>query len=279
MKEAVVPTDFRCAQCSRLLQAGDASPGTRILCPGCGAFSTVPASDAAPAIEFRCAGCNRLLRTAHDTAGKQARCPACGTVSMVPIPSVGRPDVPASGPAPGGVDEPVPYPSTPPPPGEEFDSPFAPGEAANPYQAPAEYGRPPPRPVIVADPMAAQRVSGPATALIVTGALGIAIQVLNLLAGLLHFGIGMGQGRPNPLPMVFPVQIALAQHSLCLILGIVVIMGALKMKNLESYALAMASAIIAMVPCLSPCCLLGLPFGIWALVVLSDGQVKAAFRS
>ena len=64
-----------------------------------------------------------------------------------------------------------------------------------------------------------------------------------------------------------------------LALGVVVIVGAVKMKNLESYGFAMASAIIAMVPCISPCCLLGLPFGIWALVVLSDAGVKAAFRN
>jgi hypothetical protein len=51
------------------------------------------------------------------------------------------------------------------------------------------------------------------------------------------------------------------------------------MKKLESYSFAMAAAIIAMIPCISPCCLLGLPFGIWALVVLGDGSVKAAFQS
>ena len=38
------------------------------------------------------------------------------------------------------------------------------------------------------------------------------------------------------------------------------------------------AAIVAMIPRISPCCLLGLPFGIWALVVLSNGTVKAAFR-
>ena len=64
-----------------------------------------------------------------------------------------------------------------------------------------------------------------------------------------------------------------------LIVAVVILIGAMKMKKLESYAFAMAAAIIAMVPCISPCCLLGLPFGIWALVVLGDGSVKAAFRS
>jgi hypothetical protein len=50
------------------------------------------------------------------------------------------------------------------------------------------------------------------------------------------------------------------------------------MKKLESYGLAMAASIIAMIPCVSPCCLLGLPIGIWALVVLMKPEVKSAFH-
>ena len=65
-------------------------------------------------------------------------------------------------------------------------------------------------------------------------------------------------------------------ESLGLLMGVLVIVGAVKMKNLKSYGLAMTAAIIAIIPC-SPCCLLGLPFGIWALVVLNDENVKAAF--
>ncbi len=34
----------------------------------------------------------------------------------------------------------------------------------------------------------------------------------------------------------------------------------------------------AMIPCVSPCCLLGLPLGIWALIVLVKPEVKAAFQ-
>ena len=65
---------------------------------------------------------------------------------------------------------------------------------------------------------------------------------------------------------------------LCLLPAAVVLVGAIKMKNLQNYGLAMTSAIIALIPCFSPCCVLGLPFGIWALVVLSDNRVKAAFQ-
>ena len=63
-----------------------------------------------------------------------------------------------------------------------------------------------------------------------------------------------------------------------LLLAILVIVGGMKMKNLDNYGLAMTAAILGMIPCISPCCLLGLPFGIWALVVLGRPEVKAAFR-
>ena len=33
-----------------------------------------------------------------------------------------------------------------------------------------------------------------------------------------------------------------------------------------------------MVPCISPCCLVGLPIGIWALVVLNKPEVKGSFH-
>jgi hypothetical protein len=61
--------------------------------------------------------------------------------------------------------------------------------------------------------------------------------------------------------------------------GLVALFGAIKMRRCESYPFAIAASIIVMIPCISPCTVLGLPFGIWALLVLSDGSVKAAFRS
>jgi phage FluMu protein Com len=268
-----MPSDFRCTQCGRPLQAGDASPGTRILCAACGAFSPVPAPEAAAPIEFRCTGCNKLLRTPADTAGKQAKCPECGQIVSVPGPGVG---VPA---------ETLPYPS--PSSGAPLGSPFAPAasapvapsDAENPYLAPTQYGQPSFQPFAGADPMAASRVAGPAIALIVTGALGIVGQVLGLIVNLVQLGGGMGRAGQQQMPVMFSGGFGVFSAMVGLIFGIVVVMGAVKMKNLESYGFAMAAAVMAMVPCLSPCCLLGLPFGIWALVVLSDAGVKAAFRS
>ena len=58
-----------------------------------------------------------------------------------------------------------------------------------------------------------------------------------------------------------------------------IIFAAWQMQSLGSYGIAMTGAILSVIPCLgSPCCILGIPFGIWALVVLNDDAVKAAFR-
>ena len=65
----------------------------------------------------------------------------------------------------------------------------------------------------------------------------------------------------------------------CFLLNALVIIGAIQMKKMKTYAMAMTAAIIAVIPCVSPLCLLGLPFGIWALVVLNNANVKTAFRS
>ncbi len=51
--------------------------------------------------------------------------------------------------------------------------------------------------------------------------------------------------------------------------------GALKMLRLEGYRAAVTAGILAMIT--SPGNLVGLPFGIWALVVLSSRSVKTAF--
>jgi hypothetical protein len=55
------------------------------------------------------------------------------------------------------------------------------------------------------------------------------------------------------------------------------IYGALQMRQLKNFGLAMASSIIVMIPCAGCCCLLGLPVGIWALVTLNKPEVKSAF--
>jgi hypothetical protein len=59
--------------------------------------------------------------------------------------------------------------------------------------------------------------------------------------------------------------------------GVLILIGASKMNALANRPYAMAASILAMLPCVSPCCILGVPFGIWALVVLNKPEVKSQF--
>lgn len=55
-------------------------------------------------------------------------------------------------------------------------------------------------------------------------------------------------------------------------------LGGLRMKGLKSYGLALTASIAALLPC-SGCLCFALPFGLWALIVLLNGDVKSAFRA
>ena len=63
---------------------------------------------------------------------------------------------------------------------------------------------------------------------------------------------------------------------LSLIFATFILFGAIRMLSLRNHQLAFAAAILAMLPC-TLCCVLGLPFGIWALVVLNKPEVKSQF--
>ena len=132
---------------------------------------------------------------------------------------------------------------------------------------------------------AAQQVIGPAIGLMVTAILGGLIQAASILLNLLGIGLAgaaASQGSSNGQPMPAWVNmmsggVGIVFNIIGIIMAVVVLMGALKMKKLESFGFVMAATIIAMVPCVSPCCWVGLPIGIWALVVLNKPEVKGAF--
>ncbi|MDR3402029.1 MAG: serine/threonine-protein kinase [Chthoniobacter sp.] len=117
-----------------------------------------------------------------------------------------------------------------------------------------------------------RQVKRPAIGLLVTGILNwIAIPTITAILGI-AITSEVQSGRPigGGLPLLMTLPIA------ALLLSSVMIFGALKMKRLEGYGWAIASAILAIL--ISPGNLIGLPLGIWALVELSRREVRAAFR-
>jgi hypothetical protein len=128
---------------------------------------------------------------------------------------------------------------------------------------------------------AAAKVSGPAIGLIITAILGLLANLVGLLWQMVG---GRAAGPPpgmNPqMEQFFKVYTTFGMVSsvIAVALAVLILLGALKMKKLESYGFAMTASIVAMIPCISPCCLLGLPIGIWSLVVLAKPEVKSAFH-
>jgi hypothetical protein len=126
---------------------------------------------------------------------------------------------------------------------------------------------------------ALQRVRAPAIGLLVTAGLGflVAIAAALFLNRVLIEAFDLPpelreQMEASQSPVLTAVQLVVT----VVVCGLVV-WGALGMLKLKSWGLAIAASFLALLPCVSPCCLIGLPFGIWALVVLFDKDVKAAF--
>lgn len=65
---------------------------------------------------------------------------------------------------------------------------------------------------------------------------------------------------------------------LSVIVGVVGILGGIRMLSLRSYGIGVTGAIRTAIPLVSPCCLIGQIAGIWALIVLLNGEVRSAFH-
>lgn len=130
--------------------------------------------------------------------------------------------------------------------------------------------------------MVRDEVQLPATLLMVTGALGAVLSLGGIAMNVL--GTGMGALIPasgtggEQMVNLFSGVMGIGFNLIGLAVSAFVIYGAMQMKELRSYAMSIAAAVLAILPC-GPCCCIGLPVGIWALVVLLRPEVKAAFVS
>ncbi|MGH9882007.1 MAG: hypothetical protein ACRD6N_11280, partial [Pyrinomonadaceae bacterium] len=59
----------------------------------------------------------------------------------------------------------------------------------------------------------------------------------------------------------------------------IIIFGGIQMLRARRYSIALVAAILALIPLSSVCCIPGIPIGIWALIVLRQPEVMAAFES
>ncbi|MHC4890487.1 MAG: hypothetical protein ACYTEO_13605, partial [Planctomycetota bacterium] len=111
-----------------------------------------------------------------------------------------------------------------------------------------------------------QQVKRPAVGLLVTGIanwVGITVGVLIMSRS------QVAQNRPIPEEALWLIAI------IAIVFSGLIFFAALKMMRLEAYPWAVAGSVLAMVT--TPGNIIGLPIGVWALVVLTSSQVKAAF--
>jgi hypothetical protein len=176
----------------------------------------------------------------------------------------------------------------------------------DPYAARDPYAAPRP----AADPQAARgRVTAPAIFLIICNVLSLLIGLYNVGSAVFLYAQGPDAYQKQQLDLLESMgkafnlpqeqldkskeeilqkdkQAALMQAVLqgagmgvvWSLLALLALLGGFRMMGLKSYGLAVASAVITVIPCITPCCLLGQIAGIWALIVLMNADVKSAFR-
>ena len=131
------------------------------------------------------------------------------------------------------------------------------------------------------NPVAAQ-VKPPAIGLIVVGVINLLLGLMAVLSLLLRL-----TGRSVQPTLIADGSAAyrtgqvMAQlvFIISLVVAPFVIKGAVDMLRGRKYSSAKMAAILAMIPMTSCCFLLGAPFGIWALIVLSKPEVKTFFET
>jgi hypothetical protein len=141
---------------------------------------------------------------------------------------------------------------------------------------------------------AASKVLTPAIILIVVAAIGILGDLYMVVSTLLTGQVAKEQmeaqmkaQNPNMPPdqaemmtkmTGYVTKAGVPAYIILLLIHAVILFGAIRMMKLRSYGLAMTSSVLGTIPCLSPCCVVGIPFGIWGLIVLMKPEVKQAFQ-
>jgi hypothetical protein len=122
----------------------------------------------------------------------------------------------------------------------------------------------------------------PAVFLMIVGGVGILANLSSLVVTLINAGAEPMLPAATGSPQDDVAFFASASTIVTLVLFAavangLVLFGGYQMFRQTSYNMAIAASILAMVPC-SFGFLVGLPIGIWSLVILSRADVKAGFK-
>ena len=146
--------------------------------------------------------------------------------------------------------------------------------AQNPYSSPSFTGPPGGRPPLGAKLMA------PAIVLLVLSILGVGVSMFNVV-----FAFREPVINPNDPPLVQEMQkgavgpAAAIVQSICVLMNGFIVFGAVQMMRQKMRGVAIAASVVAMLNFGSCCCILGIPIGIWSVIILMQEDVKAAFEA
>jgi hypothetical protein len=209
------------------------------------------------------------LRVPDTLLGKNVKCPKCQTTFLAAADTPEEPEEAI-------VNEPAPRRRAAPPPEEPED------EGPPPEEYEEEEGRPRRRRRGRRTAAAESAIAGPAISLMVLAGLDYVLLVVGLIMRLAGVGIFAAQNVGGPGGGAGGAEAAanmaggIVGNIVGFCIATVILLGALKMKKLEGYGYAWTASILAILPC-GNCCCVGLPLGIWAIVILLRPEVKESF--
>lgn len=103
------------------------------------------------------------------------------------------------------------------------------------------------------------------------------ILILNGLAPYLLMG-STGPGDPSAEQMKQTWRELWPYLSLLIVINLFISFAAYQMPRGNYYALCLTASILAMIPILSPFYCAGVPFGLWAFLLLQRPEIRAAFQ-
>ena len=209
-------------------------------------------------IRVNCPSCQRALRVPDHLIGEKIKCPSCTTqfisggeedldqgVSYVPVQAAPEPASPRESPRRAARED------------EDWDDDFRRRRRRK-----RRRNR----------DSASGQLLGPAIGLMATAILGLMFALFCVIVGPVALeDAADAEEKADAIRLIIAGPIEL-------IASLVVLVGSIAMLRLRNYNLAMAGSVVALVPCMSPCCFVGIPFGIWGMIILSQPDTKHAFR-
>ena len=126
------------------------------------------------------------------------------------------------------------------------------------------------------------KVQAPAIALIVFGVLSLFASIYSVVNALINLPPTVPPNTPEFMAEMMKSTVgpvAAIIQGVFVIVALFILLGGIQMLRLKARGLAIAASIISMISIGSCCCVLGLPIGIWSLVILLMGDVKQAFQA